>query len=312
MSSDSSAPLILQTNLPTLQLISRGKVRDIYALASNPDALLFVATDRISAYDVILKNGIPTKGILLTKISSFWFDKLAHIVPNHVITTSFDEMPQAELGPYREQLKDRTMLVKRAKVVKIEAIVRGYLAGSAWGEYKKLGTVHGIPMPPGMVESQKFPEPLFTPSTKADQGEHDENLHPDAAKKLLGDALYDQVSSTALALYTAASQYAESRGLILADTKFEFGQLPDGPLILIDEVLTPDSSRYWPKNGYQPGKSQPSFDKQYVRDWLVENGFKKGLESGPVGHEGEGWEIEKSVVEGTKERYKEAVERLMG
>lgn len=305
---------LIHSNLPGLTLLSKGKVRDIYA-TSSPDHLLFVASDRISAYDVILQNGVPDKGKILTKISLFWFDKLKHIVPNHFVTANIDEMPQ-EVRQYKEQLEGRAMLVRKAKVIPLEAIVRGYITGSGWSEYKKSGTVHGIPLPAGLVESQKLPEPLFTPSTKAEQGAHDENISPAQAAALIGQELFDRVSTTAVRLYTEAAEYAASRGLILADTKFEFGlvQGADGTeqLILIDEALTPDSSRYWPAASYKPGGGQPSFDKQYLRDWLTSAGFKKGLESGPAGHEGEGWVMSPEVVEGTRKRYLEAYEMLTG
>ncbi|KAF8511793.1 phosphoribosylaminoimidazole-succinocarboxamide synthase [Hysterangium stoloniferum] len=305
---------LLESRLPTLNLVSKGKVRDIYT-TSDRSVLLFVASDRISAYDVILKNGIPGKGKLLNKISAFWFEKLKDIIPNHVVTTDVAFMPE-EIKAYSDQLEGRSMLVKKAKVIPLEAIVRGYITGSAWAEYKKSGTVHGMPMSSGLVESQKFPEPIFTPSTKAPEGQHDENISHKQAENLIGPELYAEISSTAIKLYTEASYYAESRGLILADTKFEFGLMEDGSgsrkLILIDELLTPDSSRYWPYDGYKPGVPQPSFDKQYVRDWLTSAGFKKGFESGPPGKEGEGWIIDDAIVEGTKKRYQEAVERLMG
>ncbi|KAJ4487755.1 phosphoribosylaminoimidazole-succinocarboxamide synthase [Lentinula aciculospora] len=303
-----------ETNLPDLLLLSKGKVRDIYS-TSSPEHLLFVATDRISAYDVILRNGIPGKGKLLTQISLFWFSKLSHIIPNHFITANVQEMPE-EVRKYEDQLDGRAMLVKKAKVLPLEAIVRGYLTGSAWSEYKESGTVHGITLPVGLVESQKLPEPLFTPSTKAEQGAHDENIPPEQASNLIGESLYTQISQAALKLYTEAAEYAQSKGVILADTKFEFGLVPSATspngetLILVDELLTPDSSRYWPFQGYEAGKSQPSFDKQYLRDWLVCSGFRKGLESGKEGEEGEGWNIDSSVVEGTRERYEEAVKLL--
>ncbi|KAG6808869.1 hypothetical protein H0H92_002518 [Tricholoma furcatifolium] len=300
------------TNFPGLTLLGQGKVRDVYA-TSSPDHLLFVATDRISAYDVILKNGIPDKGKLLTELSLFWFKKLNQIIPNHFITADVDEMPE-EVRQYKAQLQGRVMLVKKATVVPLEAIVRGYLSGSAWNEYKKSGTVHGIPVPSGLVESEKFAEPIFTPSTKAEQGAHDENISPEQAKKLLGEELYTQISTAALQLYKTAADYALTRGVILADTKFEFGLVtsPSGEksLILIDELLTPDSSRYWPLSSYAKGGPQPSFDKQYVRDYLVANGFRKGLETGPEGHDGEGWVLEESVVEGTRARYAEAIDLL--
>jgi len=262
-------------------------------------------------------QGIPSKGKLLTKISLFWFSKLAEIIPNHFVTADIDEMPE-EVRQFKDQLEGRAMLVKKAEVVPLEAIVRGYLTGSAWAEYKKSGTAHGMVLPAGLVESQKLSEPLFTPSTKAEQGAHDENISPEQAAELIGPGLYAQISSAALELYKTAAAYAETRGLILADTKFEFGLVSSPPpsslprLILIDELLTPDSSRYWPLEGYEPGKPQPSFDKQYLRDWLVGAGFRKGLESGKEGEEGQGWAIEEGVVEGTRTRYEEVVKLLMG
>ncbi|GJJ11390.1 hypothetical protein Clacol_005623 [Clathrus columnatus] len=366
---------LLQTSLPTslnLELVSRGKVRDIYNVPFSEDlakfyasklgesggidlkirdveqgALLFIATDRISAYDVIFKNGISQKGILLTQLSAFWFKELGDIVPNHVISTSFEEiisvlplhpeeMTQSDYEDLKTQLKGRTMLVRKARVIPIEAIVRGYLTGSAWSEYKAHSTVHSIPVPPNLIESQKLPEPLFTPSTKADIGMHDENISPQRAREIIGTELYDRVEEISLALYKRAASYAETKGLILADTKFEFGLVdsepevssgtagsdpnfrsqPDGKSkwapLLIDELLTPDSSRYWPLEGYQPGKPQPSFDKQYLRDWMVMNGFKKGLESGPPGKDGEGWFIAAGIGEGTRQRYVDCVGRLTG
>ncbi|KAI0033909.1 phosphoribosylaminoimidazole-succinocarboxamide synthase [Vararia minispora EC-137] len=303
---ESNAPLI-HSYLPDLQLISRGKVRDIYA-TSSPDHLLFVASDRISAYDVILRNGIPDKGKLLTEISCFWFYKLAEIIPNHVVTVDVDRMPP-EVHKYREQLDGRTMLVRKASVIPLEAIVRGYLTGSAWNEYTKLGTVHGIKVPAGLVESDRFPEPLFTPSTKAAQGAHDENISPERAAEIIGKDLYDRVATIAVELYKSAAEYALARGLILADTKFEFGLVDGDRLILVDEALTPDSSRYWPLDGYAPGGPQSSFDKQFLRDWLTREGFKKGLEEGK---DGNGWTMSEEVVTGTSERYIEARDRLLG
>ncbi|ETW79036.1 hypothetical protein HETIRDRAFT_460037 [Heterobasidion irregulare TC 32-1] len=326
---------LIASDLSGLTLVSKGKVRDIYA-TSSPDHLLFVASDRISAYDVILNNvrspgsfppnevqqlcssrprarlqGIPDKGKLLTQISLFWFGRLRETIPHHVVTANIDEMPE-EVRKYKDQLEGRTMLVKKAKVVPLEAIVRGYITGSAWSEYQKSGTVHGLPLPAGLKESEKLPAPLFTPSTKADQGEHDENISPDQAAKLVGQELCDRISAVAIQLYTEAARYALSRGLILADTKFEFGLVPSptgarDELILIDEALTPDSSRYWPASGYAPGGPQPSFDKQYLRDWLKEQGFKKGLEAGK---DGQGWTMSEGVVRGTRERYVEAREKL--
>ncbi|KAF8268717.1 phosphoribosylaminoimidazole-succinocarboxamide synthase [Lactarius quietus] len=288
---------LIDSNIPELKLLSKGKVRDIYATSSS-EHLLFVASDRISAYDVILKNGIPGKGRILTELSLFWFDRLKDIIPNHVVTSRVEEMPK-EVHQHKEQLEGRSILVKKADVIPLEAIVRGYLTGSAWAEYKKSRTVHGIPLPDGLLESQKLSVPLFTPSTKAEQGAHDENISPEQAAALIGQGLYDKISTTAVKLYTAAAEYAATRGLIVADTKYEFG-LIDGELILIDEALTPDSSRYWPLEGYAPGRSQPSFDKQYLRDWLTSQGFRKGLEDGP---DGEGWTMSEDVVRETREKY---------
>jgi len=300
---------LLSTHFPSLTLVSKGKVRDIYS-THDPSTLLVVATDRISVFDVILNNGVPRKGVLLTQISLLWFQKLRDIIPNHLVTADVDEMPE-EVRQYRDQLDQRTMLVKKATVVPIEAIVRGYLTGSAWAEYRKTGTVHGIPQPPGLLESQKFIKPLFTPSTKAEAGAHDENLHPDQASELIGKDLYDRIQTVSLQLYERASSFALSRGLILADTKFEFGLLPassEPSLILIDEALTPDSSRYWPLATYEAGRAQESFDKQYVRDYLLAQGYKKGMEGGKDGTGG--WSIESSVIEGTTRRYEEALHLL--
>ncbi|KAN0138213.1 phosphoribosylaminoimidazole-succinocarboxamide synthase [Lactarius tabidus] len=296
---------LINSDVPQLKLLSKGKVRDIYA-TSSLEHLLFVASDRISAYDVILTNGIPDKGRVLTELSLFWFDKLQDIIPNHVVTSQITEMPE-EVHQHKEQLEGRSILVKKADVIPLEAIVRGYITGSAWAEYKKSRTVHGIPQPDGLLESQKLPAPLFTPSTKAEQGAHDENISPERAAALIGKELYDKISSAAVQLYTAAAEYAATRGLIVADTKFEFG-LIDGELILIDEALTPDSSRYWPLEGYAPGRSQPSFDKQYLRDWLTSQGFRKGLEDGP---DGVGWTMSEEVVRGTRERYLSAKDLLL-
>lgn len=296
---------LIDSNVPQLKLLSKGKVRDIYA-TSSPEHLLFVASDRISAYDVILKNGIPDKGRVLTELSLFWFDKLKDIIPNHVVTSRIEEMPE-EVHQHKEQLEGRSILVKKAEVIPLEAIVRGYITGSAWAEYKKSRTVHGIPLPDGLLESEKFPAPLFTPSTKAEQGAHDENISPEQAAALIGQELYDKISAAAVRLYTVAAENAATRGLIVADTKFEFG-LVDGELILIDEALTPDSSRYWPLEGYAPGRSQPSFDKQYLRDWLTSQGFRKGLEGGS---DGEGWTMSDEVVRETRERYLSARDLLL-
>ncbi|WWD17428.1 phosphoribosylaminoimidazolesuccinocarboxamide synthase [Kwoniella shandongensis] len=318
VASGSGSRSVTSTNLPKLKLIAKGKVRDIYAIPGEDDKLLFVATDRMSAFDVIMNNGIPSKGVTLTTLSLFWFDKLKHIIPNHVLTPSpsscfgtpaeaWNEFPRS-LDEYRDQLEGRSMIVKKCEVVKIEAIVRGYITGSAWSEYKKSQTVHSIPMPAGLVESAKLPKPLFTPSTKADQGEHDENIHPDKVKDICGPELAADIERIAIQLYTEAAQYALQRGLILADTKFEFGllQSPSSPnkptLILIDEVLTPDSSRYWSEADYTPGKPQASFDKQYLRDWLIAEGLKAK----------EDVTLPEHVVSETRRKYEEARDRVMG
>jgi len=299
------AAALIDSNIPNLKLLSKGKVRDIYA-TSSPEHLLFVASDRISAYDVILKNGVPDKGRVLTELSLFWFDKLRSVIPNHVVASRIEEMPE-EVRQNGGQLEGRSILVRKAEVIQLEAIVRGYITGSAWAEYKNSQTVHGIPLPEGLQESEKLPAPLFTPSTKAEQGAHDENISPERAAALIGQELYNRISAVAVELYTTAAEYAATRGLIIADTKFEFG-LVDGELILVDEALTPDSSRYWPQEGYASGRGQPSFDKQYLRDWLTSQGFRKGLEAGP---DGQGWTMSEEVVQGTQERYLSARDKLL-
>ncbi|KAG8760230.1 Bifunctional purine biosynthetic protein ade1 [Serendipita sp. 396] len=311
---------LTNTTLDGLKLLSRGKVRDVYE-TSDPDQLLFVASDRISAYDVILNNGIPGKGAILTQMSLFWFEKLKNVIPNHFITANVEDMP-AEIQLHAEKIKGRSMLVRRAKVIPIEAITRGYITGSAWAEYKTKGTMHNIQLPEGLKESEKLPQPVFTPSTKAEAGQHDENIHPDTARNLVGVAVYDRVSSAAVELYARAAEYALAQGVIIADTKFEFGLVPcqqydhaimiDGhpmEVILVDEVLTPDSSRFWPASDYKEGITPPSYDKQYLRDWMRSAGFVKGLEEGP---DGQGWTIPPDVLEGTKVRYEEALQRLLG
>jgi phosphoribosylaminoimidazole-succinocarboxamide synthase len=253
---------LLQTEFPDLKLHARGKVRDLYSLNGH---LLFVATDRISAFDYILATGIPDKGRVLTQISLFWFDFLKDVVPNHLVTASVDEYP-AELKKYSDQLRGRSMLVNKAQMVDIECVARGYISGSAWKEYQQQGTVCGISLPKGLRESDKLPEPIFTPATKALSG-HDENISFDEMCKTTGKELAGQLRDLTLKIYQKASDYAAGRGIIIADTKFEFGHI-DGQITLADEVLTPDSSRFWPADKYQPGKAQESFDKQFVRDYL--------------------------------------------
>ena len=254
--------VLLQTDFPELTLHARGKVRDLYSLNGN---LLFVATDRISAFDYVLGTGIPEKGRVLTQISLFWFDFLRDITRNHLVTAKVKEYP-ASLQKYAEQLRGRSMLVHKAQMVDIECVVRGYISGSAWKEYKQDGTVCGIQLPAGLRESDKLPEPIFTPATKALTG-HDENISFAEMCKRTGRELAEQLRDLSIKIYSAAADYAAGRGIIIADTKFEFGHTPQG-LVLADEVLTPDSSRFWPADKYQPGVAQESFDKQFVRDYL--------------------------------------------
>jgi phosphoribosylaminoimidazole-succinocarboxamide synthase len=290
-------PVILQTNLPGIPLLARGKVRDIYDLG---DRLLIVATDRISVFDVVMPNGIPDKGRVLTTMSLFWFDLTKDVVENHLIAADANEYP-ASLLPYRDQLAGRSMLVKRARVVPIECVVRGYLAGSGWKEYQEKGTVCGIRLPAGLRESDRLPQPLFTPATKAESG-HDINIPPEEAIEIAGEDTYRQLESISLAVYQRAAGYALSRGIIIADTKFELGW-HEGRLILVDEVLTPDSSRFWPLDDYQPGRSQRSFDKQPVRDYLDGLDWNKQPPAP---------ELPTEVVEGTHKRYLDALRLLTG
>ena len=257
---------VITTDCPELKLLSRGKVRDMYEIPDHPDKLLMVATDRISAYDVIMNDPIAGKGKVLTQISLFWFELLGDIVPNHLITADVDQFP-AVCHQYRDQLEGRSMLVKKSKVLPIECIVRGYLSGSFWKAYQQDTTVCGFPLPEGMVESGKFPQPLFTPSTKAEQGLHDENISLEKMEEIVGKDISDKMAAISTQLYEKAADYAKTKGIIIADTKFELGMVGD-ELILIDEVLTPDSSRFWPLDEYQEGKGQPSFDKQFLRDYL--------------------------------------------
>src|SRR5665213_156231 len=252
--------IVWETNLPGIQFLNRGKVRDLYAIG---DRLLIVATDRLSAFDVVLPTPIPDKGRVLTQLSLFWFDLLRDVIPNHIVTAT--DFPP-ELGPYRSQLEGRTMLCKRTNPLPIECVVLGYLVGSGWKDYRATGKVCGITLPSGLQESDRLPEPIFTPSTKATTG-HDENISFDAAVSLVGAELAEKVRAISLEIYRRAAAYAEPRGIIIADTKFEFG-LVNGVITLADEVLTPDSSRFWPAATYKPGGSQPSYDKQYVRDYL--------------------------------------------
>ncbi|HWZ53204.1 MAG TPA: phosphoribosylaminoimidazolesuccinocarboxamide synthase [Candidatus Acidoferrales bacterium] len=287
--------VVSQTDFAGLKLRARGKVRDIYELG---DRLLIVATDRLSAFDVILPTPIPDKGRVLTQLSLFWFDKLAKIVPNHVISASNFS---GELAPYAAALEGRAMLVRRTEPVPIECVVRGYLSGSGWKDYQKTGSVCGIALPSGLRESDRLPEPIFTPSTKATTG-HDENISFDETVARIGRPLAEKLRDTSLAIYKSAVAYAAERGIIIADTKFEFGLIGDD-LIWIDEALTPDSSRFWPGNEYVPGKPQPSFDKQYVRDYLERIGWNK-QPPGPA--------LPPDVVAATRDKYREAYQRVTG
>ena len=276
---------------------SHGKVRDIYDCG---DSLLMVASDRLSAFDFILPDEIPYKGEILTRISAFWFEKFKDLIPNHVISTDVRDYP-AEFQKYADYLAGRSMLVKKAQTVPIEAIVRGYLTGSGKKTYDQDGTVCGIKLPAGLVEASKLPEPIFTPSTKAALGDHDENISFERCAELVGEDTATKLRDASLGIYKAASEYASTRGIIIADTKFEFGFIDD-KLTLIDECLTPDSSRFWPADGYQPGHVQPSYDKQYVRDWLKAN----------WGMTGEPPHLPQDVIEGTSSRYQEAFQIITG
>jgi len=294
-----SAATLLQTSLPDLQLIRRGKVRDVYA--ADEESLLIVATDRISAFDCVLPTPIERKGEVLTALSRFWFEKLAHIVANHLLSTNIDEMPEA-VRRHSAMLSGRSMLVRRAEVFPVECVVRGYLVGSGWKDYLRTGEVCGHKLASGLRESEELPEPLFTPSTKAEEG-HDENISEDQVRDILGEKVTVQLRDTSTQLYSEAREYARSRGIIIADTKFEFGLDSNGQLILVDEVLTPDSSRFWPAGSYEPGRSQPSFDKQFVRDYLETLDWDKKPPA-PA--------IPANIASATTARYLEAYRLLTG
>jgi phosphoribosylaminoimidazole-succinocarboxamide synthase len=289
---------LLETSLDVAPY-ARGKVRDVYGIDDH--TLLLVATDRISAFDCVLGSGIPDKGRLLTQLSLFWFERTAGIVSNHLITADVDQYP-ASLKAHAGVLRGRSMLVRRTEPLPIECVARGYLAGSGWKEYRETGHVCGIPLPAGLIESDRLPEPIFTPATKATSG-HDINITEARAGELVGRDVLDRVRGLTLALYRAGAAHAEACGIILADTKFEFGRTPSGEVILIDEVMTPDSSRYWPRDGYQPGGPQPSFDKQFVRDYLERIGWNK---QPPVPS------LPPDVIERTRQKYLDAFRRLTG
>ncbi len=288
---------LLTTSIPSGNLVSRGKVRDIYA---TDDALVLVATDRISAFDSVLSPGIPGRGEILTRLSTFWFEKFSDRVPNHLLATELADFP----APYRDhqELAGRSVLVRRLEPVPVECVARGYLAGSGWKEYKADGTVCGIELPDGLTESAKLPRPIFTPATKATDG-HDENISFERMVGIVGEETATRLRDLTLELYTAAADYASERGILIADTKFEFGFDGEGHIVWMDEALTPDSSRFWPADDYQPGRSQASFDKQYVRDWLEASGWDKEPPAPTLPPE---------VVEGTLSRYREAYRLLTG
>ena len=289
--------VITSTDLPGIERVAQGKVRDVYAVGGD---LLIVATDRISAFDCILPQGIPGKGRVLTQMSIFWFEFLKDLVPNHLIATDVSDFP-APLREFRDQLEGRSMLVKRCRMEPIECVARGYVSGSGWKDYKRTGAICGIPLPAGLRESDKLPQPIFTPASKAETG-HDENISFDEAASAVGTVTAELLRSLTLRIYAAAAQHAESRGIILADTKFEFGW-HDGELLLGDEVLTPDSSRYWPRDEYQPGGPQKSFDKQFVRDYLETLDWNKQPPAPPLPDD---------VIAKTSEKYHEAYERITG
>ena len=294
---DINAPPLLESKLPGIKLWKRGKVRDVYEVG---DKLLLIATDRLSAFDVVLPTGIPGKGVLLTQMSLFWFELLKHVVPHHVVSADVSEYPD-ELKPFRNQLEGRSMLVQKTDVLPIECVVRGYIVGSGWKDYKKTGAICGIALPAGLRESDRLEPPIFTPATKAETG-HDENISYETMVETVGPDRAAEARRVSLEIYERARAHAEARGIIVADTKFEFG-IRDGRLIWIDEALTPDSSRFWPRDDYAPGRSQPSFDKQFVRDYLETLDWDK-QPPGP--------ELPPEVVARTVEKYVEAFERLRG
>ncbi|MFL6110407.1 MAG: phosphoribosylaminoimidazolesuccinocarboxamide synthase [Catenulispora sp.] len=287
-----------------LNHLASGKIRDLYAVG---DDLLLVASDKISAYDYVLATEIPDKGRILTRLSMWWFGQLADLVPNHVITADVERFP-AELAPFRAELRGRSMLCRRLAMVPVECVARGYLTGSGLAEYEKTGAANGVPLPPGLVDGSRLDRPIFTPAMKAEIGAHDENVTFEEMAERIGDPeLAARLKDLTLAVYGRARDIAEARGVLLADTKFEFGRLPGGTLMLADEVLTPDSSRFWPADQWHPGRAQPSFDKQYVRDWLTSpaSGWDRMSDTPPPA-------LPDDVVQATRARYVEAYERLTG
>ena len=292
------APAIKETDFPELNLLKRGKVRDMYDLG---DSLLMVATDRLSAFDVVMPDPIPDKGIILTQISLFWFEYIQSLIPNHVIASQVEDFPAA-CQPYADELRGRSMVIRKTNPLAIECVVRGYISGSGWKSYQEAGHICGIKLPEGLKESDQLPEPIFTPSTKAEQGDHDINIEFDEAAEIVGRPLAEKVRDLSLEIYAKGSALAAEKGIIIADTKFEFGQIGDD-VILIDEVLTPDSSRFWPRETYAPGGAQKSFDKQYVRDHLLTLDWDK-TPPGPA--------LPEMVIKNTRQKYLDALTQLTG
>ncbi len=290
--------VITDTSFMDIPLYKKGKVRDIYEVG---DLLLVISTDRISAFDVIMDEGIPGKGVVLNQLAAFWFEKTADIVGNHVVSTDMSELPSS-ISMFREQLEGRSMLVRKADPLPVECVVRGYLAGGGWSEYRDLGSISGIELPAGLLQAARLPEPIFTPATKAELGEHDENISIDVVKEQIGEGVTGEVEHISLDLYARGVEIAESRGIILADTKFEFGYY-QGDLLLIDEILTPDSSRFWPKDRYEPGHDQVNLDKQFLRDWLETLDWSK--QPPPP-------KLPPEIIEQTAERYRYIQEVLLG
>jgi len=290
--------IVVQTNFPDLQLLKRGKVRDVYEVA---DKLLIVATDRVSAFDVIMADPIPEKGRILTQISAYWFQAMEDVIPNHVITTRVDAYP-SPCQQYKASLEGRSMLVQRTEPLPVECVARGYLSGSGWKEYQESGKICGVKLPPGLVESDRLPQAIFTPATKEELGDHDINITFEEMVKRIGKDLSERLRETTLAIYERAGRMAEAKGIIIADTKLEFG-LRNGEVILIDELLTPDSSRFWPADEYKPGGAQHAFDKQFLRDYLLTLDWDKSPPPPPLPEE---------IVAKTRERYEEALRRLTG
>jgi phosphoribosylaminoimidazole-succinocarboxamide synthase len=290
--------VILQTNFPNLKLVKKGKVRDIYDAG---EYFLIVSTDRLSAFDVIMQQGIPFKGKVLTRISQFWFDFSKDIIPNHLVATSIEDFPSV-CKEYADDLNDRTMMVRKAEVIPIECIVRGYISGSGWNDYKTSGSISGIKLPQGLEESEKLPETIFTPSTKAEIGTHDENISMVEAYRIAGEENMEKVREAALRIYESAAEYALEKGIIIADTKMEFGII-DGDIILVDELLTPDSSRFWPLEKYEKGRAQESYDKQFVRDYLLSIKFNKKPPA-PV--------LPDDIINKTSEKYLDVLSKLTG